>query len=157
MKQLDLNKMKKLFLLSLMCFVALAMNAQSFIDLGLPSGTKWKTQNQNGFFSYDDAMSKYGDRIPSKTQWEELDLECTWKWTGSGYKVTGPNGNSIELPAEGYRNCDGGVGGVGSGGLYWSSTPDGSDGAWCLAFDSGKVLMGYGSRCYGLSVRLVQD
>lgn len=149
--------MKKLFLLSMMCFMALAMNAQSFVDLGLPSGTKWKAENQKGLNSYDDAMAKYGNRIPTKAQWEELDIECTWEWTGSGYKVTGPNGNSIELPAEGFRFCDGDVDRVGSDGFYWSSTPSGSDNAWNLYFRSSKVRMRSLYRCVGRSVRLVQD
>ena len=148
--------MKKLFLLSMMCFMALAMNAQSFVDLGLPSGTKWKTQNQNGFYNYNEAMSKYGNRIPSITQWEELDIECTWEWTGSGYIVTGPNGNSITLPAEGYRYCDGSVYYGGSNACYWSSTPDGSDDAWNLYFNSSEVDVYYCNRCSGRSVRLVQ-
>lgn len=149
--------MKKLFLLSMMCFMAFVMNAQSFVDLGLPSGTKWKAENQKGLNSYDDAMAKYGNRIPTKAQWEELDIECTWEWTGSGYKVTGPNGNSIELPAEGFRDCDWSARCVGSDGGYWSSTPSGSGYAWYLGFNSSGVGMYSSYRCYGRSVRLVQD
>ena len=149
--------MKKLFLLCVMCFVVLVMNAQSFVDLGLPSGTKWKTQNQSGLYTYDDAKTMFGNRIPTKEQWEELQIECSWEWTGSGYKVTGPNGNSITLPAEGYRSCDGGVYDVGYAGYYWSSTPYGSDHAWCLYFSSSGGCVYYGLRCNGLSVRLVQN
>lgn len=148
--------MKKLILLSLMCFMALAMNAQSFVDLGLPSGTKWKTQNQTGFNTYNEAVSKYGNRLPSKDQWKELDMECSWTWTGSGYKVIGPNGNSIILPAEGYRNCNGSVKEVGSHGAYWSSTPS-DEGAWSFDFTSDVMSVGSGQRCYELSVRLVQN
>ena len=140
-----------------MCFMALAINAQSFVDLGLPSGTKWKTQNQTGLYTYDDAISKFGNRLPTKDQWNELIIECVWEWTGSGYKVTGPNGNSITLPAEGCRDCDGSVSNVGSTGYYWSSTPSGSVGAWYLIFGSSGVDMYNGRLCYGQSVRLVQD
>ncbi|MBR1516701.1 MAG: hypothetical protein IJ620_00955 [Bacteroidales bacterium] len=47
---------------------------------------------------------------------------------------------------------------VGSYGSYWSSTPDGSDkAAWCLDFNSGNVSLYSNDRCYGSSVRLVQD
>jgi hypothetical protein len=61
------------------------------------------------------------------------------------------------LPAAGYRSCDGDVNSVGSGGKYWSSTPNDSDYAWYLSFYSGIVFMDYSTRCGGFAVRLVQD
>ena len=130
---------------------------EGYIDLGLSSGTLWKDKNENGFFTYDEAVSRFGSKLPSKETFEELKSECKWEWNGSGYKVTGPNGNSIVLPASGYRYCDGSVGNVGSGGYYWSSTPDDSDYAWYLSFNSGGVYVSYYWRCQGRSVRLVQD
>lgn len=131
--------------------------AQGYTDLGLPSGTIWKNFNATGFYTYDEAGSQFGSRLPSKEQWEELKAECQWAWTGSGYKVTGPNGNSITLPAAGHRGCDGSVSLVGSYGAYWSSTPGDSGNAWFLTFGSGVVDVGNYGRCYGRSVRLVQD
>lgn len=135
-----------------------------YVDLGLTSGTKWKVSNEVNdadtvydFFTYDEAMDRFGNSLPTKEQCEELKAECQWTWTGSGYDVTGPNGNSISLPAAGCRGYNGGVNRVGSLGGYWSSTPDGSDYAWCLIFCSGSVDMSYDRRCAGLSVRLVQD
>ena len=128
-----------------------------YTDLGLPSGTIWKNFNVTGFYTYDEAVSQFGNRLPTKQQWEELEAECQWSWNGSEYKVTGPNGNSIVLPASGFRFCDGSVGLVGSGGYYWSSTPGDSDDAWRLFFGSGGVLVGLNYRCHGHSVRLVQD
>ena len=129
-----------------------------YVDLGLPSGTLWKNKNEEGgFYTYDQAISKFGNKLPTKEQLKELKNSCQWTWTGSGYKVTGPNGNSISLPAAGYRSCDGSVGYVGSYGSFWSSTPDGSDIAWCLNFGSGGVDVDNFSRCIGRSVRLVQD
>jgi hypothetical protein len=73
-----------------------------------------------------------------------------------GYYVKGPNGNSIFLPAAGYRNCSGSVDDVGTDGYYWSSTPNGTEDAWSLGFGSGIHNVYYSSRCYGFSVRLVQ-
>ena len=130
--------------------------AQGYTDLGLRSGTIWKNFNATGFYTYDEAVSQFGSRLPSKEQWEELKAECQWTWTGSGYKVTGPNGNSITLPAAGLRVCSGSVDYVGSYGYYWSSTPAGSDSAWYLFFSSVFVGMINDRRCSGLSVRLVQ-
>ena len=64
----------------------------------------------SGNSQYDVARKKWGStwRIPKKSELEEIEDECTWTWTTqgdrNGYKVTGPNGNSIFLPAVGYHN-----------------------------------------------------
>ncbi len=135
-----------------------------YVDLGLSSGTKWKAVNEENaadveyaFFTYDEAIAAYGNKLPSREQWEELLNECSWSWTGMGYKMVGPSGKSISLPAAGSRDCLGFVSPVGSGGGYWSSTPLGSDDAWCLYFVSGELYTGRDHRCNGFSVRLVQD
>ena len=127
-----------------------------YVDLGLSSGTYWKETNESGFYNYDNAVSKFGNKLPTKEQLEELKNECEWTWTGNGYKVTGPNGESITLPAAGFRYCNGDVYDVGTRGRYWSSTPYASDLAWCLYFNSSGVNMSLSYRCRGRSVRLVQ-
>lgn len=51
-----------------------------------------------------------GWRMPTKEEIIELCEQCTWAWTVlngvNGYKVVGPNGNSIFLPAAGYIGED---------------------------------------------------
>ena len=151
--------MKRFLLFVSMLFISLGVFAQ-YIDLGLSSGTLWKDTNEGGDsarYTYDEAVSKFDNKLPTQEQLEELKNQCTWTWTGSGYKVVGPNGNSIYLPAAGYRDCAGNVGLVGSYGGYWSSTPYSSESAYCLDFGSDKVFMYYYFRCIGRSVRLVQD
>ncbi len=135
-----------------------------YVDLGLTSGTKWKASNEVNeadtvydFFTYDEAMDRFGNSLPTKEQCEELKAECQWSWTGSSYNVTGPNGNSISLPAAGYRYCNGSVYDVGDDGHYWSSTSYGSGDAWYLHFSSGSVIMSNNDCCGGQSVRLVKD
>ena len=136
--------------------------AQGYVDLGLPSGTLWKNANEGGdaaHFTYDEAVSKFGNNLPTDQQLRELKDKCTWTWIhiGDGYRVTGPNGNSITLPAAGYRYCNGDVRDVGKDGNYWSSTPGDSGDAWILFFYSNEVYTSSYYRCYGLSVRLVQN
>ena len=126
-----------------------------YVDLGLPSGTLWKRQNESGFYTYEQAINRFGNKLPERHHFVELKNECTWIWMEDyGYKVVGRNGNSITLPAAGFRNR-GDVYHVGTDGRYWSSTPYDSDYAWSLYFDSSAVYM-YFYRGYGLSVRLVQ-
>ena len=137
-----------------------ATDKNGFVDLGLPSGTKWRKDNEEGgYYTYERALNtfKFSGKLPTKEQFEELKDQCEWRWTGSGYKVTGPNGNSITLPAAGFRNCSGSVSNVGSGGYYWSSASYSSESAWDLGFNSGGLGVGCGNRCVGQSVRLVQD
>ena len=87
------HNMKRFFFIFLMCFTALTMQAQSnqYVDLGLPSGTSWKSTNESGFYDYDSASRIFGDKLPTKNQWEELMTFCIWTWTGKGYKITGKN------------------------------------------------------------------
>ena len=130
---------------------------QEYVDLGLPSGTLWKDKNEDGeFYTYDEAVSQFGSHLPTKEQMEELINKCDMTWNGDGNRFTGPNGNSIVLPASGgFRNCNGSINFKGSYGYYWSSTSNGLDNAWYLIL-SGGVYMNSLSRCCGLSVRLVQ-
>ena len=133
--------------------------SQGLVDLGLPSATLWKNANEGGDYvryTYDEAVRRFGNKLPTKEQFEELKNECEWTWLGNGYKVTGPNGESIILPAAGYRGYYGDVSGIGTHGCYWSSTPYDSDIAWFLYFDSDGADMGNIGRCGGQSVRLVQ-
>lgn len=130
---------------------------QGYVDLGLPSGTLWKDKNEaGGFYTYDQAVSKFSNQLPTYKQWVELIDSCQWTWTGTGYIVSGPNGNSIVLPAEGFRNCYGDEGFAGYG-YYWSSILYSSEVPWRLYFSSREVSMNGDYRCSGHSVRLVQN
>lgn len=135
-----------------------------YVDLGLSSGTKWKNANEvkaadaeNAFFTYDEAVARFGDKLPSREQCLELVTECDWIRTESGYKVTGSNGNFIVLPAAGVSDGDGNATGVGAVGYYWSYTPYSSEEAWGLLFGPGGTEVYNLYRSSGYSVRLVQD
>lgn len=192
-------------------------NGHEWIDLGLPSGTKWATMNvgasspgdygnyyawgetstkssydwsnlkycldyEGNKFSKYVTDSKYGNvdgkkeldpsddaayvnwgtdwRMPSKEQQDELREKCEWTWTTmdghDGYKVVGPNGNSLFLPAASYRDGSSSYG-VGLFGNYWSRTLIRGIGSHAFGFDfrSSRVDWDGSRRSYGQSVRAV--
>ena len=75
----------------------------------------------------DAATANWGGawRMPTKAEQDELRTKCKWDWTTqngvNGYKVTGPNGNSIFLPAAGWMD-EGTLYDAGSFGFCWSSS-----------------------------------
>ena len=195
-------------------------NGYGYVDLGLPSGTRWATCNvgastptaygnyfawgettpketynwstyrycngsygtltkycnnsiygNNGFTdnlttleaSDDAATANWGAgwRLPTNAEMNELINNCTVTLTNqngvNGRLFTGPNGNSIFLPAAGNRE-DSEFYGAGSGGIYWSSSliTDLPGRAWYLYFNSDDYIMGSNcSRYLGFTVRPV--
>ena len=118
----------------------------------------------SGNAQYDAASANWGGtwRMPTVAEFEELCNKCKWTWTSQGghkgYKVTGPNGNSIFLPAAGWRN-GAGTYSVGEYGDYRSSTLSSSysDYARRLYFGSSSHGTNMGSRSFGRSVRPVTE
>ncbi len=113
--------------------------------------------------SDDVAQVKWGGgwRMPSIEELQELKEKCKWEWTQqdghSGYRVTGPNGNSIFLPAAGYR-YDSSLYNAGSYVNYWSRTLYESDPSYArsLYYGSGRIYAGSSRRYFGYSVRPVR-
>ena len=111
---------------------------------------------------HDAATANWGEgwRMPTKAEFEELYNHTTVTWTTqngvNGRLFTASNGNSLFLPAAGFR-IDGSLYDAGSYGGYWSSSLNAGtpDGAWVLYFYSGSYYMSNGYRIYGLSVRPV--
>ena len=197
----------------------------AYVDLELPSGTKWATcnvgasspedygdyfawgettpketytwenyQHSNGGTSYenpnltkycndasygyngftdnlttlqpedDAATANWGSDwcMPTPAQCQELYDNTTVTWTTqngvNGNLFTASNGNSLFLPAAGYRD-DSSLGDAGSYGGYWSSSlyTGYPSGAWRLGFYSGGYSMYGGNRLYGRSVRAVRS
>ena len=142
-------------------------NGYEYVDLGLPSGTKWASRNigatavgdYGNYYSWGETQTKqsytwstytlgtdstsltkynfhskqgvvdnrlrleladdaananWGGkwRMPTRAEWQELLENCFWVWGSqpasngffiNGYLITGPSGNSIFLPASGYK------------------------------------------------------
>ena len=115
----------------------------------------------------DIARQQWGEgwRIPSKEQWEELIKYCSIKKASADmrhqlsayipYRFTGPNGNYIDLPCEGYGyrsalsedNC-----------VYWSRTLHESLDRFAYNFRyNKKALIQFNDRAYGMSIRPVKE
>ena len=139
-----------------------AVEYDGFVDLGLPSGTKWKriNEDENDYFTFDEALKEFGKKtLPSREDFQELIDHCKSEWDDvrKGRVFTGPNGQSIFIPALGYKNRYGStVLRRGSDGFYWSSSIYDEERAYYVYFRSGGVYADNGFRYYGYSVRLVQ-
>ena len=98
-------------------------------------------------------------RMPSKEQQDELREKCTWTRTTlngvNGREVTGPNGNSIFLPAAGYRGIDG-LSRAGSWCCYWSRSLYSNVPTSAYELNSVSMDWSIHSRSDGQSVRAVR-
>ena len=111
----------------------------------------------------DAAYVNWGEnwRMPTYDQFNEIKTKCTWTWTTqngvNGHLVTGPNGNTLFLPAAGYR-CDSLFGDVGSCGCYWSRAilSSGPYDAYGMYFYSEGVYWNNFSRDFGFPLRAVR-
>ena len=189
---------------------------EEVVDLGLPSGLKWRSMNvgaskpedYGNYYawaetepksSYTEANYKYpstsysdgitiwkkydttpgGDgktkldaeddaatanlggkwRMPTAKEFKELCDNCTWKWTTrngvGGMQVTGPNGNSIFLPAGGWYSGST-LNNRNTYGSYWTATGYGELTQGVDFISSGTSAF-VGGRCGGRSVRPVMD
>ena len=130
--------------------------------------TKYNNKDTHGIVDYKGVLDPEDDaavvnmggewRMPTNTELKELKTKCTWTWTTlngvNGYNVEGPNGNSIFLPAAGYRDGSD-LYGAGSGGRYWSSSLSGYGMIYaeCCYFFSNEVGVYDSNRYCGFSVR----
>ena len=130
--------------------------AQQYVDLGLPSGTQWKKTNEAGFYTFNQALAKFGTELPTQTQLQELVNYCEWTWTGRGYNIVGPNGQSIYLPAAGEGEINGGVNSIGEYGYYWSCKRWDANNAWYMSFGSGGNAVDHYDSSLLFSIRLIR-
>ena len=107
--------------------------------------------------------------MPTAAELEELINKCDWTWTAidghRGYKVIGPNGNSIFLPSAGQRwsNMLELEGDEGPNSFYWSSTPSGGNNTrygrsyYLYFYHAGVECSSSGDRFLGFSIRPVLE
>ncbi|MBO6023393.1 MAG: hypothetical protein J6P83_00880 [Bacteroidales bacterium] len=107
-----------------------------------------------------------GQRMPTYDDWNELMTHCTQTYTTldgvKGIKFKASNGNSIFLPAAGFRH-EGGIFNYGQYdgyGFYWTSSrsENNPNNAWYVRFNESEtpVLRDF-LRLFGLSIRPVRS
>lgn len=132
--------------------------------------TKYNTMQDYGFvdnlinLDIEDDAAHYsfgGDwRLPSISEWEELIEQCIWTWTNqddvNGYLVESNNGNSIFIPAAGYRSTTS-LSSIGTFGGYWSHflNDENPYESQCMSFNSSLPSINHYARYYGFSIRPV--
>ena len=124
------------------------------------------TDNLTTLQPNDDAATiNWGDgaRTPTIEEWQELYNHCASVWTTrngtNGRLFTASNGNSVFLPAVGFRGDEGAPYDVGNYGYYWSSSIllNGPHSAWYFYFNSPYYDVHYSNRKSGRSVRPVRS
>lgn len=136
--------------------------------------TKYCTKDKYGYDDFTDrkerldpkddaAKANWGSKwqIPTETQITELITECKWTWTEinevKGCLVTGPNGNTIFLPATRAKGDDSSERDI--WGCYWSNSISYHINivACCMSFyQSGKADKNYSYRELGHTIRAVR-
>lgn len=131
------------------------LNGHAAVDLGL--SVKWATCNiganypedRGQYFlgkEYDIARNEWGGswRMPTVNEMQQLMNQCYWTWTGKGYRITGPNGNSIFLPTTGRKYKDPYSNSLyySGEGFYWTgSLCGGRREAYTLMFDDRRFYI----------------
>lgn len=160
------------------------LNGHAAVDLGL--SVKWATCNlgasveyeRGDFFLwqeyYDPVRQRWGGswRTPTLSEFQELYQRCRWEWKrctysddnyrycSYGYLVTGPNGNSIFLPANGrkYQREDTRSITLYDDGFYWTRTyamERGKIKPYVCSFDFGSIYFPYYDTIYAMGIRPV--
>ena len=131
-------------------------------DNSLTYGNK-EIQDISGNPEYDAARANWGGtwRLPTMEECEEFLDNCQFEWTQfngqNGFKVTGPSGNSIFLPAAG-KTSSGILWHDDEDATFWSSTTYSSISAYGPYIQQDKYnYISIQSRSYGLPLRAVSD
>lgn len=90
--------------------ISLSNGKNSYIDLGLPSGTLWSIDFERDvdeiqYLSYCQVENL---NIPTKEQWDELVEKCEWRYDNDDdvFMALGPNGNILTFAKTEYKSFE---------------------------------------------------
>ena len=146
---------------------------QTIVAIGLGLSVQWASAN----YGTDDPYARgncyrWGEwpqmedgwRLPTAEEFDELMVQCKWEWHQGGngvvahYRVTGPSGEAIILPAAGYQAVEKSVS-EGKWGYLWSSSNDDlmkDDGRGITFGGNGQYRWYSGSHSFQFPIRLVR-
>mgnify|MGYP002622384144 FL=1 len=146
------------------------ISGHDYVDLGL--SVKWATCNleadnpwdYGNYYTWTSSKTTWGSswRMPTKDELAEL-LTCKIEWTiyhnTGGYRITGPNGRSIFLPAAGITFDAGGLTyDIDEEANYWSSTYNTNSQANMLYLSCNvHFISNLSKTSYRYSIRLVTE
>lgn len=120
----------------------------------------------SGKLKYDVARKMWGGtwRMPTRSEMDELVNNCNWELEIENnfayYRIIGPNGNYISLPATGYFEYSY-ISDELCSGQYWTSTPytinDYNESSYALIFSEKSVKTERRVRYLGRTIRPVSD
>ena len=119
-----------------------------------------------GGTQYDAAHLDWGGswRMATLDEWDELVNNCEWTWVSngakSGYKIIGPNSNSIFLPACGIYQGGDEASVTETQAYYWTSTRcpgESAYNAWGLHMGEGHYGIGGWNIPNGMAIRPVSN
>ena len=167
--------MKKLFyLFTLLIAASIMSSSYNTGEGGSEDGVRWATRNvdtpgnfvQNpsdtgGFFTWHEAQDACPDgwRLPTLEELQSLIYAPGSEWAvrnGVSGRTFGIARSQIFLPAAGFQRTNGNMRGVGSTGIYWSSTSLGGR-AWAMQFNSTSMFRYNYRKAFALNVRCVRD
>lgn len=127
-----------------------------YIDLGLPSGNLWAAENEDGYYTFDKAVEKFGNNLPTKDDFKELLKYCWKRWDDehSGIEFMGDNGVKLFFPALGY--IDGIINDKEYKGYYWSSSKFSESDMFSFNFEQGKQSVNLNCFYENYSIRLIK-
>ena len=134
-----------------------------FVKINSVTYNKEMIDDISGDRVFDAAKYEWGGswRLPSAGECKELVKKCEWSWTVKdgceGYRVIGPNGKSIFLPAAGYIQDGELLQALNKMGIYWTGSPYGS---WAQVLSFDQTIYRQRSREYryiGATIRPVSD
>lgn len=150
--------------------------SHGYSSINITGLTKYCNNSNYGYYGFTDnlatllpeddaATANWGNawRMPTKEEWEELFNSVTSIWTTQnhvkGLLFTALNGNSLFLPATGFKDGESGLVVPGMNGDYWSSSLDTDipDCAWRLVFHSAGYGLYWYNRSGGQCVRPVRS
>lgn len=135
------------------------LDLRGWVDLGLPSGKLWCFDNEDGYFTFDEAVEKFQDQLPTIEDWQELIDNTTQRFDKKrkGVVFTAKNCKELFLCCTGNSLANNIYAKSHYMGCYWSSTfVNMAYARYLFLYKQRCILDSNNGRYNKLSVRLIK-